>query len=91
MVTCIQKGHYSNLEYSKMSNSICQWFEALTYPDCLKALGLPTLKYRRDRADMNQVNKILNNIDNIDKDSLFTMSAYPSKTAFAAAFQVETN
>ena len=27
---------------------------------------------------MIQVYKILNNIDNVDEDSLFTMSAYPS-------------
>ena len=48
----------------------------LTYPERLKTLGLPTLEYRRDRADMIQVYKILNNIDKVDKDSLFKMSTY---------------
>ena len=37
-------------------------------------LGLPSLEYRRDRADMIQVYKILHDIDNVDKNKLFTMS-----------------
>ena len=48
----------------------------LSYPDRLRSLGLPTLEYRRDRADMIQVFKILNNIDQIDKNSMFKMSTY---------------
>ena len=48
----------------------------LSYPDRLRSLGLPTLEYRRDRADIFQVFKILNNIDQIDKKSMFTMSIY---------------
>ena len=39
-------------------------------------LGLPTLEYRRDRADQIQVYKILHNIDKVDKEKLFTMSKY---------------
>ena len=46
----------------------------LSYPERLKALGSPMLEYRRERADMIQVYKIINNIDNIDKDSLFTIT-----------------
>ena len=48
----------------------------LTYPERLKTLGLPTLECRRGRADMIQVYKILNNIDKVDKKSLFKMSTY---------------
>ena len=48
----------------------------LSYPDRLRSLGLPTLEYRRDRADMIQVFKILNNIVQIDKKSMFKMSTY---------------
>ena len=33
------------------------------YPERLMKLGLPTLEYRRQRADMVQVYKILNDID----------------------------
>ena len=39
-------------------------------------LGLPSLEYRRDRADMIQVYKIWHDIDNVDKNKLFTMSTY---------------
>ena len=47
-----------------------------TYPERLKILGLPTLEYRRERADMVQVYKIMNDIDKVDEDKLFTMSQY---------------
>ena len=45
-----------------------------TYSERLKFLGLPSLEYRRERADMIQVYKILNDIDKVNKDKLFTMS-----------------
>ena len=44
-----------------------------------QTLGLPSLAYRRDRADMIQVYTILNGIDKVDKDSLFTMSNQPTR------------
>ena len=44
----------------------------------LKALGLPTLEYRQERADMVEVFKILHNIDKVDKLKLFTLSSYAS-------------
>ena len=47
-----------------------------TYPERLKALGLPTLEYRREKPDMVQVYKIMNDIDKVNKDKLFTMSQY---------------
>ena len=40
----------------------------------MKTLGLPTLEYRRLRADVIQVYKILNQIDRVDIDKFFTMS-----------------
>ena len=45
----------------------------LGYADRLKTLGLPTLEYRRERGDMIQVYKIVNNIDKVDKSKVFTM------------------
>ena len=48
----------------------------LSYPERLRKLGLPTLEYRRQRADMYQVYKILNDIDKVDKDKLFSMATY---------------
>ena len=47
-----------------------------SYPERLKKLGLPTLEYRRERADLIQVFKILNNIDLVDKEKLFTIAEY---------------
>ena len=45
-----------------------------TYDDRLKTLGLPTIEYRRLRADVIQVYKIFNQIDRVDIDKFFTMS-----------------
>ena len=41
-----------------------------TYSQRLRALGLPSLEYRRERSDLVEVYKILNNIDIIEKDRL---------------------
>ena len=48
----------------------------LSYPERLRKLGLPSLEYRRERADMIQVYKILNDIDIVEKDKLFTRAQY---------------
>ena len=48
----------------------------LSYPERLRTLGLPTLEYRRERADLIQVYKILHDIDSVDKDKLFTTAQY---------------
>ena len=48
----------------------------LPYEERLITLGLPSLEYRRDRADLIQVYKIMHGIDKIDKDKLFTLSRY---------------
>ena len=42
----------------------------------LSDLGLPTLEYRRERADVIQVCKVLHDIDKVDKSKLFSMSEY---------------
>ena len=41
----------------------------------LSTLGLPTLQFRRDRADMLQVFKILNRYEYIDSSRFFTLSS----------------
>ena len=48
----------------------------LSYSDRLRKLGLPSLEYRRERADVIQVYKILHDIDKVDKSKLFTRSEY---------------
>ena len=46
------------------------------YTERLRKLGLPTLEYRRQRADIIQVYKILNDIDKVDKNKLFSVITY---------------
>ena len=48
----------------------------LPYQERLRKLGLPTLEYRKERADMIQTYKIVHGIDKIDKDKLFTPALY---------------
>ncbi|XP_069128420.1 uncharacterized protein [Argopecten irradians] len=50
----------------------------LSYEQRLRSLGLPSLEYRRKRSDLIQIFKIINNIDEVDKDKLFTMSPITS-------------
>ena len=47
----------------------------LNYTERTKELGLPSLQYRRTRADMVEVFKIMNGIDNSDKDQLFSVQS----------------
>ena len=46
----------------------------MSYEDRLKYLGLPTLKYRRDRNDVIQVFKIMRVIDKLNVNTFFKMS-----------------
>ena len=48
----------------------------LSYPERLRTLGMPTLEYRRLRADIVQVYKILNDIDKVDRTKLFPLVSY---------------
>ena len=41
----------------------------------LTTLGLPTLQFRRDRADMRQVFKIMNGYEDIDSSRFFTLNS----------------
>ena len=61
------------------ANQLVSDLKHLSYTERLKTLGLPSLEYRHERADMIQVNKILNGIDKVDKESLFTMSNNPTR------------
>ena len=60
----------------KCATSRNKCIKHLPYEERLITLGLPSLEYRRDRADLIQVYKIMHGIDKIDKDKLFTLSRY---------------
>ena len=51
----------------------------LSYSERLKRLNLTTLYYRRQRADMLQVYRIIYGIDKLDKDKFFIFSTRPSR------------
>ena len=46
----------------------------LSYSERLKSLKLPTLEYRRQRADQIQVFKIMNELEDLKRESLFEMN-----------------
>ena len=45
----------------------------LSYPQRLQLLGIPSLQYRRLRADMLQVYKIIHGIDRVEPSSFFQL------------------
>ena len=49
----------------------------LNYSDRLRELGLPSLQYRRARADLIEVYKILNGIDKCDKKKVISNPTEP--------------
>ena len=46
------------------------------YPERLRKLGLPSIEYMRERADLIEVYEIMHIIDKIDKDKLFAFPTY---------------
>ena len=62
----------------------------LSYSDRLKHLGIPTLQYRRQRADIIEVYKIMNDIDKADKAKLFPISAVTTTRGHHKKFSKDT-
>ena len=58
----------------RRATKIVRSIRNLSYEERLKHLGLPTLKYRRERNDMIQVYKIMNGNDKLDVNTFFKMS-----------------
>ncbi len=56
----------------RRATKILKNLKNLTYSERLDKLKLPSLKFRRIRGDLIQAFKIINNIDNVDKDLFFT-------------------
>ena len=70
----IQKGCYFIGKCSKEGYEISTGnyrVRHLSYSERLRSLGIPTLQYRRLRADMIEVFKIFNDINIINKETIF--------------------
>ena len=66
---------YSAIEnVQRRATKFVRCISHLPYSERFRALGLPSLEYRRERADVIQVYKILLDIDKVDKNKLFTLS-----------------
>ena len=61
---------------TKLVNSISH----LPYSERVKSLGLPSLEYRRERADVVELHKIMNKMNSNDSDNFL----HPLKTSVDA-------
>ena len=48
----------------------------LSYHERIRSLGLPSLEYRRERADLVEIYKIMNGINDVDKNKFIKVSDY---------------
>ena len=67
----------------KRATKLVKCVSHLPYSERLRALGLTTLEYRRERADVTQVYNILHDMDKMDRNKLFTMSDYPATHGYS--------
>ena len=52
----------------RIATKLISCISNLSYQVRLKHLGIPSPEYRRNRADLIEIYKIMNNIDYIEKD-----------------------
>ena len=71
-----QKVNQRTILYRSVWELLVKSIRHFSYEERLRALGLPSLEYRRERADMIQFYKIMHDIDKIDKDKFSTMHTY---------------
>ena len=64
--------HWENVQ--RRATCLVNSLTGRTFEDILKALGLPILEYRRLKADVIDVYKIISQIDRVDIDTFFIMS-----------------
>ena len=74
VVATIQKDAITIENVQRRATELLPCLKNKTCSERLKFLAFPSLEYRRERADMIRVYKILNDIDKVNKDKLFTMS-----------------
>ena len=75
LVSNVQKRCSGTRKYTKASYQDGKLLKTHTVQhERLKKLGIPSLEYRRLRADVIEVYKIVNQIDRIPIDKLFTIN-----------------
>ena len=74
--TVFKKDRVAVENVQRRATKLVSGMSHLSYSGRLRALGLHSLEYRQERADVIQVYKILLDIDEVDKNKLFTLSEY---------------
>ena len=70
--TPLYKGDIDEIEkVQRRATKIVSSIKNLSYPKRLRALDIPTLVYRRKRADMLQVFRIINDDDKLETETFF--------------------
>ena len=72
--------HHTEIEkVQRRATKLVKHMGHLSYSERLKRLNLTTLYYRRQRADMLQVYRIIHGIDRLDRDKFFQFNTRPSR------------
>ena len=57
----------------RRATAMIKKYKGLSYEERLRKLGIPTLEYRRHRADLIQVYRLFSGIDRMDANVLFPL------------------
>ena len=76
VIVCTQESHGCHRKRRRRATKLVRTISHLTYQERLKCIGLPSLEYRRERAELVEVCKIMNGISDVDKEKFFTISNY---------------
>ena len=63
----------------RRATKVLSEIKEFSYEERLRALNLPSLKFRRIRADLIQAYKIIHGIDNINCDDFFRICEYKTR------------
>lgn len=70
----LQKDIFLIENVQRRASKLVDDIKHLEYEERMNILGLPTLRYRRERCDQIQVYKIIHEIDKLDKELFFNMN-----------------
>ena len=81
-----KKGMIAVENVQRTATKLVSTISHLIYQERLKCLGLPSLEYRSEIADLVEVFKIMNDIDDVDKEKFFTVSTYTTTRGHSLKF-----